>query len=58
MIVLKEEKRGFSFYRLFLILGLLSVFFIILIVLCICFSDDQSLSEVFGERSLVHSETV
>ena len=55
---MKEEKRGFSFYRLFLILGLLSVFFIILIVLCICFSDDQSLSEVFGERSLVHSETV
>ena len=55
---LVEKKRGFSFYRLFLIVGGLALLCIILIIVGISAADNEDLAGVFGSRSLVRSETV
>ena len=55
---MEEKKRGFSFYRLFLIVGGLSLLCIILIIIGIGHASNDDLAGVFGERSLVKSETV
>ena len=56
--VMKKKKKGFSYYRLFLILGVLALISVILILTVIKISDSKNLSDVFGKEALVKSETV
>ncbi|MBQ1852310.1 MAG: AAA family ATPase [Lachnospiraceae bacterium] len=55
---MKKKKKGFSYYRLFLILGVLALISVILILTVIKISDSKNLSDVFGKEALVKSETV
>ena len=55
---MQEEKKGFSYIRLFIIVGTIALFNVILILFGIFHSDSENLAEVFGKGALVHSETV
>ncbi|MBO4280917.1 MAG: AAA family ATPase [Lachnospiraceae bacterium] len=55
---MREEQKGFSYLRLFLVIGAVSLIQVILILYGITNNDGETLSEVFGEGTWVHSETV
>ena len=55
---MREEKKGFSYLRLFLVIGAVALIQVVFILVGISQNGGTTMSEVFGEGTLVHSETV
>jgi len=55
---MREEKKGFSYLRLFLVIGVVALIQVVFILVGINQNGGTTMSEVFGEGTLVHSETV
>ena len=56
--VKEKKKRKFSYVKLMIAVGVLSLVSIILIIIGISAGDHENLSDLFGNRTLVRSETV
>jgi hypothetical protein len=55
---MREEKKGFSYLRLFLVIGAVALIQVVFILVGISQNGGTTMSEVFGEGTLVYSETV
>ena len=55
---MREEEKGFSYLRLFLVIGAVALIQVVFILVGISQNGGTKMSEVFGEGTLVHSETV
>ena len=55
---MREEKKGLSYLRLFLVIGAVALIQVVFILVGISQNGGTTMSEVFGEGTLVHSETV
>ena len=56
---MEKKKKGFSYYRLFIVVGIIALISVIFILVGIHDAgDSENLAAVFGKGTFIHSETV